>query len=84
MCVHVLRANPDTEKFGNYEIVAGFMKNRKKKQRGEKETLRKGQLWSVTGSYHPRRMDDPHDGTKAIGSGGGVAAGREDLTDEVI
>lgn len=39
-------------------------------------------VWSVTGRYHPRGMDDPHSGTKEIRSGGGVTAGQEDLTDD--
>lgn len=39
-------------------------------------------VWSFTGRYHPRGMDDPHGGTKKIRSGGGVTAGREDLTDD--
>ncbi len=39
-------------------------------------------VWSLTGRHHPRGMDDPHGGTKKIRSGGGVTAGREDLTDD--
>lgn len=39
-------------------------------------------VWSVSGRYHLRGMDDPHSGTKEIRSGGGVTAGQEDLTDD--
>lgn len=39
-------------------------------------------VWLFTSRYHPRGMDDPHSGTKDIRSGGGVTAGREDLTDD--